>query len=85
MIALLTITPIARGQDLVYFFEYKEEIEGEVGFWEDGTEYSAAVDKFRARAKAKEMDLIVKSLPIQKADPVIIEAVGEPEIEEISS
>ena len=76
MIALLTITPIGNGKKLTYFYEYKAG-DIEVGWAADGKEVAALTGQFEILAKSKGMELIVKTRPIQTADPVIIEAVAE--------
>ena len=82
MIALFTITPIGNGRKLTYFYEFKAD-DIEVGWAADGREVATVTGQYEILAKSKGMELIVKTLPIQSADPVIIEAVaesvGEPE------
>jgi hypothetical protein len=76
MIALLTITPIGNGRKLTYFYEYKAG-DIEIGWADDGNEVAALTGQYEILAKSQGMELIVKTLPIQTAAPVIIEAVAE--------
>jgi len=77
MIALLTITPVGQGKTLKYFYEYKTDNSGEVGVAEDGREMQLIKQRFEALSKENKIEMIVKTLPIQKEATVIIDAVAE--------
>jgi len=71
MIALLTITPVGQGKSLKYFYEYKTDAAGEVGWLDDGREVQQITQRFEILSKENKMEMIVKTLPIQKREVTI--------------
>jgi hypothetical protein len=77
VIALLTITPIGQGKSLKYFYEYKADNAGEIGWADDGREVSVLTNRFQLLSKENKVEMIVKTLPIQKKEVTVEVVPGE--------